>query len=108
MTRSFKTIAVSSLAGLALLAAAAAPAQAGWHGGWRHGGWGGPAALGLFGGLAAGAIIASQSRPAYYGNYGYSGYSGYSGDYGDCYLERKPVVNRYGYIVGYRKVQVCD
>ena len=96
MTRSFKTIAVSSLAALALLAAASAPAQAGWHGGWRHGGWGGPVALGLFGGLAAGAIFSSQSRPAYYG---------YSGD---CYLQQQPVVNRYGRIIGYRDVQICD
>ena len=105
MTRSLKTLGVSSLAALALLAAASVPAEAGWNRGWHRGGWGGPAALGLFGGLAVGAIIGSQARPSYPSYYSYGGYNGYGGD---CYLQRQPVVNRYGYIVGYRKVEVCD
>ena len=73
------------LAGVAALAIAASsilvvsPAQARWHGGWHHGGWGAPLA-----GFAAGAIIggalASAAPPAYYygpGPYYYGpGYGG--------------------------------
>ena len=27
---------------------------------------------------------------------------------GDCYLERRPVRNRFGMVVGYRRIRVCD
>ena len=121
MTFSFKKIAVSSLAALAIIGTlGAAPAEAGWGGGgwhrggwgggggwrggggWHRGGWGGGGVgLGIIGGLAAGAIIASQSRP-YYQRYGYYDAGG------DCYLDRRPVVNRWGDIIGYRNVQVCN
>ena len=94
MIKSFKAVAVSSLAALAVVAAVSAtPAQAGWNGG-----WGGPAAVGIIGGLALGAII-SQSHPAY----GDSGYSAYGGS---CGYEQRPVY-RYGHFVGYRDVKVC-
>ena len=93
MTNMFKTVAVSSLAALAVFSVATAPAEAGWHRG-----WGGPAALGIFGGLAAGAIIASQSRP--YGN----AYYGYN----DCYIDQQPVFNHWGRMIGYRDVRVCN
>ena len=98
MIKSFKAVAVSSLAALAVVAAVSAtPAQAG-----MNGGWGGPVAFGVIGGLALGAIL-SQSQPAYASNYYSSGYSAYGGS---CSYEQRPVY-RYGQFVGYRKVTVC-
>jgi hypothetical protein len=85
----------------------------GWHGGggyrgggWHGGGWGGrggygygygndwgPAVgLGIVGGLAAGAMIASQAP--YYG-----------GD--DCYQYR-PIYDQWGQYMGRRPVDVCN
>ena len=98
MIKFFKAVAVSSLAALAVVAAVSAtPAQAGWNGG-----WGGPAAVGLIGGLALGTIL-SQSHPAYADHYSSSGYSAYGGS---CSYEERPVY-RYGHLVGYRNVKVC-
>lgn len=85
-------VAVSTLA-LALPAATfvTAPAAAqGWHGG----GWGGPAAAGLIGGLAVGALAASAYP------YGYGGYGG-------CYVQNQPAYDGYGFFLGYRPVRVC-
>lgn len=60
--------------------------RGGYHGGYYRGGWGGPA-LGL-GALAIGAGLAASA-------------------YSDCYIVRRPVVNRYGTVIGYRRVRVC-
>ena len=58
----------------------------------------------LFGGLAAGAILggalAANSGP------GYAVAPAY--DVGACYMTRRPVVNSWGEVVGYRRVRVCD
>ena len=81
-------------------------------------GWGAPFAGGLIGGLAAGAIIGSATRPAYgygYGSgYGY-GYApapayGYAPEpvYNPCYRSRTPVYDAYGEFAGYRSVRVCN
>ena len=96
MSRFTKTIAASALA-LGTLAsvtvASTESAQAGNY-------WGPAAAAGVFG-LAAGAIIASPAYP--YGPYG--GYApAYAGD--GCWVGR-PVYNRWGHFVGYRRVFVC-
>jgi hypothetical protein len=95
-----KTIAASALA-LGTLAsvtlASTESAQAGNY-------WGPAVAAGVFG-LAAGAIIASQAYP--YGPYG--GYApGYAPVYAGqgCWVGR-PVYNRWGHFVGYRRVFVC-
>ena len=79
------TLAASGLA-------TAAPAEAGWRGrgGW-HGGWRGPA---IVGGLALGALAAGAYAAPYYA--------------GECYITRQPVTNRWGDVIGYRRVRVCD
>ncbi len=52
----------------------------------------------LFGALAAGALVA--------GAIGAGAYA--SPAYGGCYVERQAVTNRWGDVVGYRRVRVCD
>ena len=77
-------------------------------------GWGAPFAGGLIGGLAAGAIIGSATRPAY--GYGYAPSYGYAPAYGydpvpvyeSCYRGRRPVYDAYGEFAGYRSVRVCN
>ena len=96
MTKFRKTI-TASLAALTLggaVLATATPAAA-WGGygygyGWHHGyGWGGPGvAAGVIGGLALGAIAASQPY------------------YGAC-VARTPVYDPYGNFAGYRRVRVA-
>lgn len=70
---------------------------------WRRG-WGPGLGLGIIGGLALGAIIAT--RPP-----GYVVYEGYNQPlYGPgCYWASQPVYDRFGRVVGYtgRPVQVC-
>jgi hypothetical protein len=72
----------------------------------RRGGWGwGPAVgLGVVGGLALGAYMASRPR-------GYVVYEGYNQPvYGPgCYWASQPIYNRHGQVVGYtgQPVMVC-
>lgn len=89
---------------------------------YRRGHRGAAVAAGVIGGLAAGALIAGATRPAYGYDYGYSrpvyghGYRdyGYAPAYGarrvyvqDCHWERRRVwLDRYTYTV--RRVRVCD
>ncbi len=76
------------------LAMSAAPAEARWG---RRGA--------LVGGLAAGAIVGgafaahAYGRPAY--GYGYASAR-------ECWREERPVVNRWGDVVGYRNIRVCN
>jgi hypothetical protein len=90
-TRKTITAAVGALTVAATIVATAAPAEAQWRG--RGGyGWRGPA---LVGGLALGALAAgAYAAPAY--------------GYGGCYITRRPVVNRWGDVVAYRRVRVCE
>ena len=74
---------------------------------WRRGGrgWVGPAVgLGILGGIAAGAIIASRPR-------GYVVYEGYDQPVyrRGCYWASEPVYDRRGRVIGYTgdAVQVC-
>ncbi|MBV8790715.1 MAG: hypothetical protein JO205_10255 [Pseudolabrys sp.] len=81
----FRKFIIAAGAVAALSAAALAPtsASAGWHGhhGWGHG-WGyGP----RFGFYVGGPTYVNDG----------------------CYYTRKPIVNVYGQIVGYRRVLVC-
>ena len=73
----------------------------GWRGGGWHrgGGWGPAVGLGILGGVAAGAIIASQQP--YYADPGYV----YADD--GCYQYR-PVYDRWGRYLGRRNVYVCE
>ncbi len=75
----------------------------GWHGGGRGwhgggGGWGPAVGLGVLGGLAAGAIVASQApyyaEPQYYG--------------GDDCTQYRPIYDGYGRYLGRRLVDVCQ
>ena len=80
------TLAALTVAGTLL--AAAAPAEAGWR--HRRGWHGGAVAAGVVGALALGAIAASAAQPVY-----------------ACSIERRPVYNRWGDVVGWRRVRVC-
>ena len=91
------TAALGALTLGATIMATATPADAQWRG--RGGGWGwrGPALVGglALGGLAAGAM----AQPYYAEPYPYNG---------GCYLARQPVVDRWGNIIRYRRVRVCE
>lgn len=91
----------ATAAGLAaMLAASSTPAAADWHGyrgGWGPR-WGGPAAVGLIGGLALGAIAAGASRPVYAAPV-----------YGPpCHAEWRPIYTPDGYYLRDGRVTVCD
>jgi hypothetical protein len=85
-----KTITVVVAAATIGATFASAPATAGWRG--HHGGYGGgAAAAGVLGVLALGAIAASAaSAPS------------------QCWIERRAVTNRFGDVVGYRRIRVCN
>jgi hypothetical protein len=61
---------------------------------WHHGGGWGPGA-GFVGGLAVGSAIGAGP---YYRSYAYEG---------DCYIQRRVVINRFGDRI-VRRVRVCD
>ncbi|HEX8664920.1 MAG TPA: hypothetical protein VF744_12905 [Beijerinckiaceae bacterium] len=130
-----KKAVLSGVAALTLggaMLASTAPAEAQWRGGWHRGGgwhgaawrggwgyrpaywggwgyrrhhWGGGAvAAGLVGGLALGALAA---RPYYYGyGYPYGAYYAPVAYGGDCWVERRVRINRWGERV-VRRIQVC-
>jgi hypothetical protein len=96
----FTTAAV--IAGTLAMAATDASAQR-WRP--RGPGWVGPAVgLGIIGGLAAGAILATRPR-------GYVVYQGYGQPVyrSGCYWASEPIYDRRGRIIGYtgEPVQVC-
>ena len=95
MLKTLTTTAVAAV--LAIGAVAASPQQA------EARSRGGAVALGVVGGLAAGAIIGSaiSSRPAY--GYGYYGGPAYYGP--RCWWQRQRVAGPYGWHV--RRVRVC-
>jgi hypothetical protein len=85
----FKKLVAGTLAALTLglaVASSATPAAAGW----RHYGPG----LGIFGGLALGALAVGAIAGAPYGE--------------DCYLTRQAFYDDYGNFIGYRRVRVCN
>jgi hypothetical protein len=91
MNAKIKKTFVAGLAALTVagaLMASAAPAQA-W--GYRHHGFGWRGA-GIVGGLALAGALAANA---------------YSAPYYDCGRVRQPVVNRWGYVIGYRYVPAC-
>jgi hypothetical protein len=107
MSVSFKKIALGALATLTLGLSVATPASAQYWGGpgpYRGGNWGGgynagPAvAAGVLGGLALGAAAASAAQGP--------GYA--PAPVAECWIERRPIVDEYGVVVGRRRVRVCD
>ena len=93
-TISKKTVAASigALAIAASFAVTATPAAAGWHGHGHGFGYGGGLAVGLLGAAVIGGAIAA-SQPSY--------------AYGGCELRRRPVYNRFGDVIGFRRIRVC-
>ena len=86
--RKIITASIAALTVGATLAATSAPAEAKWG---QNGAF--------FGGLAVGALaVGALGATAY--NYGPS--------YGGCYLERRPVTDGWGNVIGFRRVRVCN
>ena len=95
MNTTFKKTLTASLAALTIgmtVLSSATPASA------RNGG---AIAAGIIGGLALGALAAgaANAAPSYYAP---------SRVYGGCWMERQPVFNRYGEVVGHRRIRVCE
>ena len=96
MNTTFKKTLTASLAALTLgmtVLTSATPASA------RGGGL---LAAGIIGGLALGAIAAGSAHaaPGYYAPQRVYG--------GECWMERRAVHNRWGDVVGYRRIRVCN
>ena len=54
----------------------------------------------FFGGLAVGALALGALGATAYASPGYA--------YGGCFIERRPVMNAWGDVVGVRRVRVCQ
>jgi len=123
MKKTLLALATVATVGIASVAAPTA-ANAQWRHGWGWGhrgfgwGWGAPVAAGVFGGLAAGALISSAAwgSPYYYGGYPYGAYGydvapvgygvarvGYAA--APCVLRTQRVWNGFGWRI--RRVRVC-
>jgi hypothetical protein len=89
------TATIGAIAFAAAFAASSAPASAGWHG---NRGLGIGLGVGLLGAAIVGGAIAS-SQPTYAAPaYGYGG---------GCEIQRRPIRNGWGEVVGFRPVRVC-
>ncbi len=108
MASTLRKAAIGSAALLVLAGAVAVPAQA------REGG---AIAAGVLGGLAAGAIVGSAAANANNGYYAAPAYAapayaapvyGAPAYGGGCYFTRQPVYDEEGYVVGHRRVRVCE
>ncbi len=95
MTR-FKKIATATLAALTLATTLAATSAEAGPRYWGHRGYGYGAGAGIVGALAVGGLLAAAaSRPAYGGYYAH-------GPVRSCEMVER--INRYGEVVGYRRV----
>ena len=92
----FRKTVTATLAALTLattFAASGAEARQRWGYGYGHRGWG--VGAGVVGALAAGAIIAGATRPAY-------GYGYYAAPVRSCDMVER--FDRWGNVIGYRRV----
>ena len=92
----FRKTVTATLAALTLaptFAASGAEARPRWGYGYGHRGWG--VGAGVVGALAAGAIIAGATRPAY-------GYGYYAAPVRSCDMVER--FDRWGNVIGYRRV----
>jgi hypothetical protein len=87
--RKFITASIAALTLGAAVVATASPAEARWG---RNGAF--------FGGLAVGALaLGAVGATAY--NYGPTYVS-------SCHLERRPMIDSWGNVVGFRRVRICE
>ena len=112
MRAAIRKIAIAAAAAVTIVGATTAlpsTADARWGGHWHgggghwHGGWGGWGGWGL--GLGTGLAVGLAAAP-FYGGYGYGPYYGAYANGGDCVMQRRWVVNRWGHRV-LRWVRVC-
>ena len=96
IVRKTLTAGIAALTLGAAITASVSPASAG---GWGHGHGGGLVAAGIFGGLALGAMAAASANQSYAPRPVYAD---------SCWMERRAVTNRFGDIVGYRRIRVCE
>ncbi len=90
MTLSLKKAALGALAAATLVTGLSTSASA-----YCPGCWVGPGiAAGVVGGAMLGAAAANANRDPYYGG-------------GECWMERRPVYDEYGNMIGRRRVRVC-
>lgn len=92
----FRKTVTATLAALTLattFAASGAEARPRWGYGYGHRGWG--VGAGVVGAIAAGAIIAGATRPAY-------GYGYYAAPVRSCDMVER--FDRWGNVIGYRRV----
>jgi hypothetical protein len=103
ISRRAKIFAAATMSALVLASPALAggwwgPRYGGWwgRGGWGWGpGWGVAAAAGALGALTVGVIASQAAAP----------YPYYGGP--RCRVVSQPVFDAYGYVAGYRPIQVC-
>jgi hypothetical protein len=86
--KAISAILIASTLGAAAIATSAPASAAYW--GHHRGYHGGAVAAGVIGMLALGAIAASASTPR------------------QCWIERRAVTNRFGDVIGSRRIRVCN
>ncbi|MBV9636591.1 MAG: hypothetical protein JO163_10395 [Methylobacteriaceae bacterium] len=109
MNTTFKKLVAGALVAATLVGTVAVSSESASAQGWRYrrGGWGGPLAAGIIGGLALGAIAGAATAPYYGPGYGPGPYGpGYGPDPG-CYYRRGPIYDQWGNFAGYGPVAVC-
>ena len=89
------------------IAASTTSADAQWRRGHHRGGWGGPVAAGVIGGLALGAIAAQAAPRYHYPAYGHGYAPAYAAPHYSCFRQRRPAYDHWGNFAGYRVVRVC-
>jgi hypothetical protein len=87
MSKKLITVGIAAVMLAGSVVATTSAAQAGGYWGYHHRPHWGPYAAGALGALAVGAIAASA--------------------YDSCYYESRPIFNRWGEVIGYRRFPVC-
>ncbi len=101
--RIFTGAAVALSLGLAVSTASVTPASAGDAGAFIAGAIGGTALGAIAGSALAGPrtvyVAPPPPRPVYAEPVEYAE---------ECHIERRPVVDPYGYVVGYKRTRICE
>ena len=103
IARTFAGAAAAVSLGLAVSAASVTPAAADSAGAFIAGAIGGTALGAIAGSALAGPrtvyVAPPPPRPVYVAPVEYVE---------DCHVERRPVVDPYGYVVGYKRTRICE